>query len=256
MAEWRRNNPERWKEYQRRWRESHREQIRESRRQWRKAPKRGANVLAMASKSISAPNGATVNIYHFNGQDFVMLTDIAKSLGYQAFQSDNSVLAVALKNHSFTVHQKRLSAGAKPAYLILAEQCIPFLEAVVRLTLITKQSNPMILAKMDNARAAAYDMIKLFASEGYGKPRNVPQDTGEEIETSEETQMETNETIQVPVPTVTVADIEDIGERTEAVMKIFGVSKVDALRAVTQLKAQEINRELQPLIELLDGQKK
>ena len=72
----------------------------------------------------------------------------------------------------------------------------------------------------------------------------------------EDTQMQDSATNQATVPTVTVADIEDIGERTEAVMKIFGVSKVDALRAVTQLKAQEINRELQPLLELLDGQKK
>lgn len=208
-------------------------------------------MLAIASKSISASNGATVNIYHFNGQDFVMLTDIAKGLGYNAFQSDNSILAVTLKNRSFAVCQKRVTAGGKPAYLIPTEQCIPFLESFIRLTLITKQSNPMILAKMDNARARAYELVELFASEGYGKPRNVPQDTGEEIETSEETQMETNETIQVPVSPVTTEDIEDIGERTEAVMKIFGVPKVDALRAVTQLKAQEINRDLSPLLGLL-----
>ena len=67
----------------------------------------------------------------------------------------------------------------------------------------------------------------------------------------EVTQMETNETIQAAPQPVTMADIEDIGERAEAIMKIYGVSKTDALRAVTQLKAQEINRDLSPLLELL-----
>lgn len=231
-------------------------------------------MLAIASKSISASNGATVNIYHFNGQDFVMLTDIAKSLGYNAFQSDNSILAVTLKNRSFAVCRKRVTATGKPAYLIPTEQCIPFLESFIRLTLITKQLNPMILAKMDNARARAYELIELFASEGYGKANTCPVVKTETPKTElspteivaqafgigtaceEATQMKDNTTIQTTVPVFTSADIEDISERAEATVKVFGVSRVDALRAVTQLKAQEINRDLQPLLELLDGQKK
>ena len=63
--------------------------------------------------------------------------------------------------------------------------------------------------------------------------------------------MEDNAKIQTTVPPVTTADIEEIGERAETTVKIFGVSKKDALRAATQLKAQEINRDLTPLLELL-----
>ena len=45
--------------------------------------------------------------------------------------------------------------------------------------------------------------------------------------------------------------IEDIGERAIAVIKVFRVAEKDALRAATKLKAEEINRDLSPLSELL-----
>ena len=71
----------------------------------------------------------------------------------------------------------------------------------------------------------------------------------------ENTQMEnfnsTDKPVQNTVPVVTVADIEDISARADATIKVYGVSKADALRAVTKLKAEEINRDLAPLLELL-----
>ena len=53
------------------------------------------------------------------------------------------------------------------------------------------------------------------------------------------------------VPVVTVADIEDIGERADKLKDLFDVSKKDALRASVQLKSQEINRDLSPLLDLV-----
>lgn len=57
--------------------------------------------------------------------------------------------------------------------------------------------------------------------------------------------------IDTGVTTLTVSDIEDIKTRAEALKEAFDVSKKDALRAVVQLKSEEINRNLTPLIELL-----
>ena len=60
------------------------------------------------------------------------------------------------------------------------------------------------------------------------------------VDTKEDTQMEnpkpTDKTVQNTVPIVTVADIEDISARADVTVKVFGVSKADALRAVTKLK--------------------
>ena len=57
--------------------------------------------------------------------------------------------------------------------------------------------------------------------------------------------------IESVVPVVTVADIEDIGERADKLKDLFDVSKKDALRASVQLKSQEINRDLSPLLDLV-----
>lgn len=76
------------------------------------------------------------------------------------------------------------------------------------------------------------------------------------VDTKENTQMEvpkpTDEPAQDTIPALTVADIEDISARAEATAKIFGVSKTDAIRAVIKLKSKEINRDLAPLLELLE----
>ena len=53
------------------------------------------------------------------------------------------------------------------------------------------------------------------------------------------------------VPVITTADFDDIKERAESIEKVFGSSKKDALRAAVTLKAQEINRDLSPLMDLL-----
>lgn len=109
----------------------------------------------------------------------------------------------------------------------------------------------------DNARMEAQRLIEVFNREVFDKPDTV---TTKPIETpvanpKEDTKMEIFKTTDTPaqgtVPVVTVADIEDISARADATAKVFGVSKADALRAVTKLKAEEINRDLAPLLELL-----
>lgn len=179
--------------------------------------------------------------------------NIAKALGYSKFNNDNSLLALIFKNHQFVIYRKYIGRG-RAAYLCDACQIVPILQSFIRLTLTTRDINSVHVANMDNMRMEAERLIEVFNRELFGKADTctVTQIPKETCDTTEEvTQMENNETIQATVPPVTTADIEEIGERAEATVKIFGVSKTDALRVVTQLKAQEINRDLSPLLELL-----
>lgn len=53
------------------------------------------------------------------------------------------------------------------------------------------------------------------------------------------------------VHVVRIEDIEDISKRVNVTVTVFRVAEKDALRAITKLKAEEINRDLSPLLELL-----
>ena len=219
--------------------------------------------LANESKYVAAPNGTKIWIYKDREKEFVKLTSIAQALGYSAFVVDNSLLAVVLKNHSFTVYKRPLAKGAKPSYLVNILHVVPILQSFVRLTLVTKQTNSLILAKMDEARAEAQQLIDVFVREGYGKKNDCADEESskkadcsneetKQMETKNETQNNMRSDAGSNLHAVTVPEIEDIGERANAIVKVFGVSMKDALRAATQLKAQEINRDLSPLLDLLN----
>ena len=222
--------------------------------------------LAHESKFVAAPNGTKIWLYNTKQGEVVKLVDIARALGYSAFNNDNSLLALVLKNHAFTVFKVKLvGTSGHSSYALSTSQVVPMLKSFARATLLTTQTNALLLAKMDEARMNAEQLIEIFVREGYGKPEDcasaevVEKESVDSAEEEKQMEIKAKTTTVQNTPlfygtdnlhAVTVPEIEDIGERANAIVKIFGVSMKDALRAATQLKAQEINRDLSPLLDL------
>ena len=238
-----------------------------------------ANKYAISpTQIITAPNGIKITIYTDGDKKFVKLTNLYKALGFAGQFGFDTTFGLIFKDHRFAYFQKRTTDTKNAIYVVELNQVIPVLEAYIRISLVAKSSLYQDLR--DNARMEAQRLIEVFNREVFGKPDTVITKPVEKpdapaipnklqafledkignqltsnVDTKEDTQMEnpkpTDKTVQNTVPIVTVADIEDISARADVTVKVFGVSKADALRAVTKLKAEEINRDLAPLLELL-----
>ena len=142
------------------------------------------------------------------------------------------------------------------AYVVALEQVIPILNYFIKLTLSVAHPTPQNTLIQDNARMEAQRLIELFNREVFGKTDSENNVQEKSNDTEEDSSMEPIQLFKptdkpTNVPVVAVKDIENIGELAMATVKVFRVAEKDALRAVTKLKAEEINRDLSPLLELL-----
>lgn len=224
-------------------------------------------------KTVEAANGTKIIIGFDGTHEWCPLVSIAKSLNYgnNLFSTDRSLLQTAFKAANAT--WARFRYDVKPSSSkdsVLVSDAIRILEKFIKLTLTTRCVNQNQLDQMDVARVEAQNLIEILNREVFNLVSEIDNEqisvnaiSKEETDTSlddnnfrklkEELIMEnvSAKTPQTPVPVVSVEEITDISDRAEALVKLFGVSKKDALRAATQLKAQEINRDLAPLMELL-----
>lgn len=210
-----------------------------------------------------APNGTRLDIWGDDKHRYTRLRQLFRALGYSTINMQGSMLAMVFKyNSRFNLFTKNIRGGA--AYVVQLDQVIPILKTFIGLTLSTSGQTPGHKLIQDNARMEASRLIEILNREVFGKVDNsndtpkgfclVPATPEKQskslLETKENIKMENNNT-QNPVHVVSVEDIEDIGNRVKATITVFRVAEKDALRAVTKLKAEEINRDLSPLIELL-----
>lgn len=93
------------------------------------------------------------------------------------------------------------------------------------------------------------DCIELWKKAEDDKKAKLQNETTRE---EAETQMEPYPVNPEPIHVFTVEDIEDIGKRASCIAKIYGFSLNEALTAATKLKAEEIRRNLSPLLEPLE----
>jgi len=212
-------------------------------------------------KKLIAPNGRPIVIWSDGDKQYVQLVQIYSALGFNGTFGLDTTLGVIFKNKRFSMLTKQV-ANNRTSYVTNLDAIIPILESFIRLTLMTtpraKHNQPI----RDNARMEAERLIEFFNREVFNKPGTVTttkdsmitairSDLNQTVSSIEvDTQMENN-TGTTTVPVITVKDFDDIGERAEAIVRIFGSSKKDALRTAVTLKAEEINRDLTPLHELL-----
>ena len=216
-----------------------------------------ANAYALTRKqTIKAPNGYSIVIWEDFDTEYVRLSQITKALGYNSGYTRDSLLGAVFRLRKRQLLTK--SVNGSVAYMIYLKDVIPVLQEFIRLTLTISGTNRSQNRNFqDNARMEAERLIEILNVEVFGKPSSATVSPAEQStnqtelnfsKTKEDIQMDNN---AVNVPVVTVADLEDINDRAEAIAKIFGASKKDALRAAVTLKSPEINRELTPLLELL-----
>lgn len=206
------------------------------------------NGVTSSENYIQSSNGNLIYIFTDKGEEFVKVASIARALGYSGFNCDGSILGMVFKNHQFKLYTKLINGGL--AYMIKLDQVIPVLNAFIKLTLTVKNNNSERYAQVQNdARMSAQQLIEIFNREVFHENNC---NLNLEIELTsfkEDIQMESKGEESISV--FTIKDIQDIGERAAAIIKVYGFSAKDALRATTLLKAQEIKRDLSPLVELL-----
>ena len=186
------------------------------------------------------------DVFSAGKKSYLKPNDIARALGYSQFNANSSLLATALKNAKISLCMLR-NGDQLGIYLIDFDLVVPWLKAFAKETLI-KTPNYYSASLRDDARMYAERMIAYLEAH----PELIHGDNAIVSDKKEDSQMENiTQPSAYDVTTITVQDFEDINTRAEAIVKFFGSSKKDALRAAITLKAQEVNRDLAPLIELL-----
>lgn len=113
-------------------------------------------------KQIITPNGSVLEALTDDAQQsvFFRLREIARMLGYQGFNCDNSALTLPFKNNNLELLSYRQAwKGGHPEYLISSCDFKPLLKHFIQHVQNTPQTNPKILQKMHFAKNEA---IKVF----------------------------------------------------------------------------------------------
>ncbi len=197
-------------------------------------------MMYVLKESLNPPNGGIIRIYApSTGGNFIPFTDLKQPLGYKLSTNlhHETVAKKALSESNVNIVLGAIPVSPHRVYFIKLSDTPSFLKKFIELE--------NLIGDWGNAKEKAFAAQELLKWVG-----NLPYFSEEPKEDSD-SDIKEELTMNDTVTTLTVSDIEDIKTRAEALKEAFDVSKKDALRAVVQLKSEEINRNLLPLIELL-----
>lgn len=188
-------------------------------------------------KRFTSHNGTVIEIFDDDGNYLVPLNAVAQAVGYSKYNV-NTLLGIVLKNSKIPIFSPKLTS------FVNFLDCFRLLENFLK----ANESANTQPYKHEEFDFNAKKLLEQFRKIDFPKSAETFP-IAKETE-SEEKKLE-SETMAEGVTTLTEADIEDIGKRADLIKNVFDVPKSAALQATVKLKAEEIGRNLAPLIELL-----
>ena len=200
-------------------------------------------------KELTTFNGTVVPIYEDNGNYYVKVCSIRPALGYLA-RGANKCLFDKIINDVKSNLEDAIKYTERTYFINIPVAC-DVLESFIKINAIRVRKQQYAIALQDKLDFNAKKLLEQFQAldiaeleKASAKVKELPM-----IDKNNESE---RVTMAKEITTLTVADIEDIGERAELVRKIFDVSSPAALTAIVKLKSEEIDRELTPLLDLLN----
>lgn len=205
-------------------------------------------------KTITTFNGTVLEIFEDDGEYFVMVRSMYESLGYKgACNLTTSIFGASMRKSTPPVIADKRPFAGNACMLVKFLDCFRLLEKFIEL----RSQNPMPFALtstatkdtvVDNAAKLLEQFQRLDLSDS--KPV-VPLVIGEDNKTLNKDKAG-RENMNKNVTVLTEADIEDIGKRADLIKNVFDIPKSLALQATVKLKAEEMCRNLEILIEVLN----
>lgn len=189
-------------------------------------------------KRFTSHNGTVIRIFDDGGNYFVPLRAVAQAVGYSHYQH-STLLGAVLKNSKIPIF------SPKVVFFVKFLDCFRLLENFLK----AYESTEPLMYRQEEFDFNAKKLLEQFRKIDFQKSAETFP-IAKETE-SEEKKLE-SETMAEEITTLTEADIEDIGKRADLIKNVFDVPKSAALQATVKLKAEEIGRNLAPLIELVN----